>query len=346
MEKETRRYAFTLLIPLFCLLGTIFASLSAFEIGVGPFKLNLGGDAIDYPRRAEFIDYPICYAIREQKQLAMIVETKETVSKNEFKISIKRVVIEPYAYGFSRDDLPLLSGNLVSEKLIREVYLKYGDDYNNNTATNQNKRPLNGRLASNNREATFELNSISHIRVMENSHFNLPASFSEKMTADFQRFVCQIPHNQYNQEEFSKGEEFNNHPICEAIHGKKQLELINQTTEVISKNEYKITVKKLIVEPYVFGFNQKKQPILSGRIVDEKLVKQTIVKLGEGYKQPDSSLPDSSNETNSSSNNSTLIDITKSSNIRLLDTQQTMPPQSMDTWIKGFAKIMCQISNS
>ena len=106
----------------------LFASipnLEAFGLNFGPFHLRFGeddgSDARRYegPRREAILDNPICRAISRQQKLEFIVEGKEKINAKEVKITTKRVTVEPYAFGFTKDRQPVLRGAVVDEKLVK-----------------------------------------------------------------------------------------------------------------------------------------------------------------------------------------------------------------------------------
>lgn len=98
----------------------------ALSFQVGPFALEFGGPGYAFNRT--IIDDPICYAISQKKKLEVVVKGVEKVSPKEIRIVTKKITIEPYAFKLSKDNQPVLRGNVVEEKLIKEVDVKYAED--------------------------------------------------------------------------------------------------------------------------------------------------------------------------------------------------------------------------
>lgn len=71
-------------------------------------------------------------------------------------------------------------------------------------------------------------------------------------------------------------------PICHAIARQKHLGLIVKGREKVSDKEFKIVIKKITIEPYLFGTNNRRQPVLKGKVIDEKMIKEITIKYGEG----------------------------------------------------------------
>lgn len=70
-------------------------------------------------------------------------------------------------------------------------------------------------------------------------------------------------------------------PICYAIAHRNLLEMIMELNDKVSDNEFKKTIKKVTVQPYLFGKNKEGQPILRGNVVAENMLKEITIKYGE-----------------------------------------------------------------
>jgi hypothetical protein len=94
-------------ITLGALLLTSSVYAQGFGFNMGPFSMqfNLEGSYYADDHR-DVLDSPICYAISNQKRLDMIVEGKEKISSKEIKFITKRLVVEPYAFGITREGNP------------------------------------------------------------------------------------------------------------------------------------------------------------------------------------------------------------------------------------------------
>ena len=178
-------------------------SLSAmgFDFQLGPFNMQFG---IASPLSKEFVDTPICYAISHQNQLEIIVVGKERPSPNEIKITSKRIVIEPYAFGFNSDRQPILEGNLVEAEMLKEVSIKYGEknryqkkmDDDQESFEHEKEGFFSGFFKSRKSKSNFytvDIRQVKEINVIENSHFEIPKNFDETFKDEMEEVVCQIP---------------------------------------------------------------------------------------------------------------------------------------------------------
>lgn len=66
--------------------------------------------------------------------------------------------------------------------------------------------------------------------------------------------------------------------LCYAISQQKKVETVVRQVEQVNSKEMKITIKKITLEPYVFGLNQDRQYVLRAKVVDEKVLKEVTVK--------------------------------------------------------------------
>lgn len=174
-------------ITLGALLLSASISAEVFNFNVGPFSLifNAGHRA--------FLDAPICYAISNQKQLEVIVENKEKVSAKEMKVTVKMLVIEPYAFGVTREDKPVLQGNVVEEKLVKEVSIKYGEDRFKDAYEEMGEREgiFSGWFKSS-KNQNIDVRKIINLDVIEDSHFDIPKDYKGPKREEM-RVICQLP---------------------------------------------------------------------------------------------------------------------------------------------------------
>lgn len=206
--------------------------LEGFGINFGPFDLQFGSAYNGYgsgytreyrtytetPNHAALLDTPICRAIEQQKKLEFIVEAKEKVNAKETKITTKRVIVEPYAFGFTKEKQPVLRGIVTSEQLIREITIKQGDDQPSDSqqkayATDneddeitveikdkkeeQDKSFFSGLFRSHKSKDDVEslnLSKVGNMRVLEDSHFDAPKDLASIFKDDIAQVVCQVPH--------------------------------------------------------------------------------------------------------------------------------------------------------
>jgi hypothetical protein len=173
--------------------------VSAFGIQVGPFSLQLGGVRIN---RALLKEEPVCYAIEKQKQLELLIKSVET-SKLERKISIQRVVIEPYLFGL-KEGQPIIQGNIISQKMVKEITVKYGEDESDFDDDDEEERDyyinkykksgIFGKLSffkDRNEVKTFDIQDVLDLYVLEDSHFDVPKSLENLKTENVE-VICRI----------------------------------------------------------------------------------------------------------------------------------------------------------
>jgi hypothetical protein len=178
--------------------------VEGFGLDLGPISVQINQDN-PYVQKV-IQDNPFCYAISHQKRLALVIESKSNVSDKEFKVVTNKVIVEPYAFGITKDGRPVLNGNIVEEKLIKEVTVKLGEDQVDENASPKEGQPTNvpqkkgffsGWLSSDKNQISADKNmiDITQIRdldVVEDSHFDVPKDFKGLDAADVQ-VLCQLP---------------------------------------------------------------------------------------------------------------------------------------------------------
>lgn len=180
------------------LLGALLITGSAFADGfgfsVGPFDLQFGYDNPGYSRdvyieKRNFVfDNPICEAISHQAQLGFTVEGKEVVNAKEIKIVTKRVIVEPYAFGVTKEGKPILRGKVVSEKLIREVTVKYGDEKFNEQKSDKS---VSGWFQASDKK-NIDIQNITDVQILANTHFDAPKDYQGIKDENI-KVLCQLP---------------------------------------------------------------------------------------------------------------------------------------------------------
>ncbi len=173
--------------------GSVYAD--GLGLNVGPFNLQFGGYGGDYvPTNRNALDQPICYAISHQNRLDIAIESVEIVNSKEKKIVSKRLILEPYAFGVTRDGKPVLRGNIIEEKLIKEVTVKYGDAMFDETAAapdEKDKGYFSGKL-SNDKNQNIDIRKVVEIKVLKDWHFDAPKDYKGLNDKDIQ-VICQLP---------------------------------------------------------------------------------------------------------------------------------------------------------
>jgi hypothetical protein len=174
------------------LVGTVYGD--GFGVGVGPFSLQFGSSAPSYLiSNRNSLDNPICYAISHQKRLEIIVEGAENVSTKEKRIISKRLVVEPYAFGVNKDDQPILRGNVVEEKLLKEVSVKYGDDQFDETsvAPEDSGGGFFSGLFSSSKVKNLDIRKVVQVHVIDDSRFEIPKGYKPVDDKDI-RVICEL----------------------------------------------------------------------------------------------------------------------------------------------------------
>ena len=156
-----------------------------------------------YVPRTQEINNLVCYAIKNQKRMEMTVETQDIVNKKEMKIVIKKLIIEPYAFGMTSDGKPVFYGKVAQEKLDREATVKYGEDkYDDQAVSSSEKKEkvTSGWFGAESKSAWFnheknndiDMRNIKGIKVIEDSHFDAPKDYPGYSQTNVQ-IICQLP---------------------------------------------------------------------------------------------------------------------------------------------------------
>lgn len=180
----------------------VFASLifvgtaygDGFGIGIGPFSLQFGSPVHSYViSNRNVLDNPICYAISRQKRLEILVEGAENVSTKEKRIISKRLVVEPYMFGVNKDDQPILRGNVVEEKVLKEVTVKYGDDQFDETsvAAEDSGGGFFSGLFSSSKVKNLDIRKVVQVHVIDDSRFEVPRGYKPVDDKDIQ-VICEL----------------------------------------------------------------------------------------------------------------------------------------------------------
>lgn len=172
--------------------GTAYGD--GFGIGIGPFSLQFGSPVQSYTIiHRNVLDNPICYAISNQKRLEMIVEGSENISTKEKRVITKRLVVEPYAFGVNRDDQPILRGNVVEEKVLKEIIVKYGEDQFDETSVSE--KDTNGGffsgLFTSGSVKNLDIRKVVQVHVIDESRFEIPRGYKPVDDKDI-HVICEI----------------------------------------------------------------------------------------------------------------------------------------------------------
>lgn len=172
--------------------GSVYAEGIGFNIGPFSMQFNVGGTYYENDHK-DILDFPLCFAISNQKQVDMVVEAEEKLSAKEIRFVTKRILVEPYAFGVTKEGKPILRGNIVHEKLIKEVTIKYGDEKSNEDGKWAKKEEnfFSGWFKSDTSE-NIDIQKISNLYVLQGSHFNAPKNY-KGLTDEGIKVICELP---------------------------------------------------------------------------------------------------------------------------------------------------------
>lgn len=202
---------------------------------VGPFNMEFNPVGHEYqinnggkwenryiPNSRAFLENPICYAIANLKTLEIVIDLSEYISPKEMKITIKKLTVEPYAFGLAKDGSLALQGKIMSEKMLKEISIKYGEDKfhelivpspqkNKNSEVqdeteddSEEYSPLydtgyyRGKFISD-KDMDRDIRRIRWVQVIDNSHFEVPKDFKQ-VNDDNMQVICQLPEVKKNDE--------------------------------------------------------------------------------------------------------------------------------------------------
>lgn len=170
------------------------AHADGFGFNLGPFNLQFNASNGYVEGERSMLDTPICNAITNQKRLEITVQGTEKVSSKEQKKIIKNLIIEPYAFGVTTDGKPVLRGNVVEEKLVKEVSIKYGDDeFDEPTAASKKKeKGFFSGMFSSDKNRVLDVRKIVEIKVLPGSHFDVPKNY-KSLKDDHVQVICELP---------------------------------------------------------------------------------------------------------------------------------------------------------
>lgn len=171
------------------------AHADGFGFNLGPFNMQFGASEPEYlsTNRSD-LENPFCAAIESQKKVEFTVRGTDIVSAKEKKLVVKTIVVEPYAFGSTRDGKPVLHGKVVSEKLVMEATVKFGEDrFDENGKTTKDKGDgyFTGKFNSD-KSKDIDISKVSNIHIINDSHFDVPKDF-KAIKDDNVHFTCQLP---------------------------------------------------------------------------------------------------------------------------------------------------------
>jgi len=174
------------LISALCFGANAVNAVSA-DIKVGPAELQLRAPPGPANLHRNFLDRKICRAIQIQSRLEVFIGSKEESSPTETKVTIKRVVIEPYLFGIGQRGQPILQGNVISSEVIKEVNIKYSDVKYKNEEMQRGPGPQGRRgnqpppPPEQKNEGGVNFADVTSIRVLETEKFNVPKDIDKQL---------------------------------------------------------------------------------------------------------------------------------------------------------------------
>lgn len=181
-----------LIMAISLLTGTLFAEGIGFNIGPFSMQFNVGGTYYAEDHK-DILDFPLCFAISNQKQVDMVVEAEQKLNAKETRFTTKRILVEPYAFGVTKQGQPILRGNIVKEKLIKEVTIKYGEDkFNEEGKWSKKEENFFSGWFKSDKDQNIDIQKISNLYVIQGSHFDAPKNY-KGITDENIQVICQLP---------------------------------------------------------------------------------------------------------------------------------------------------------
>lgn len=166
----------------------VFLFLSTSLFAGSAFNLEVNAEGSYYAQNTkDIVDSPVCYAIKNQKEIEMLIDTKEKLSKREIRITSKKIVIDPYVLGMTKEGKIAIRGAIASEKLIKEVTVKFGEDrFDDNSWGPRGEGFLSGKMNDN-----VVVDKIVNIYVLQDSHFDVPRNYKSQKDKMAQ-VICEV----------------------------------------------------------------------------------------------------------------------------------------------------------
>lgn len=160
----------------------------------GEFTMQINAEGGYFARNFNnIINGPICYAISNQKRIGMVVESQEKVSAKEIKFVTKSMVIDPYAFGISKEGNPVIHGDIIEDKMIKEVTIKYGEDqFDDRKDRDDRKEGFFAGWFKSDKDKNLNIQKINFVHVVQDSHFDAPKNY-QGFKDENVRVVCQLP---------------------------------------------------------------------------------------------------------------------------------------------------------
>ena len=135
---------------------------------------NRGSMMDRFTMRPADVANQLCQAISNQNQIEIVVEKREIVNSKELRVEVKRVVVEPYGLAVTQNGQPVVRGNVVSDKMIKEVTVKFSDDRFDTSKKDQDANKSSSWFSSSSKNL-----DISRVRAINptNKRFDAPTDY-------------------------------------------------------------------------------------------------------------------------------------------------------------------------
>lgn len=166
-----------------------------FGFNIGPFDLHFN---VDGPYRSETLrgtlNDPICSAIVHRNRLEIIVEGAEKINSKELKVVTKKLIVEPHAFGVTQEGVPILHGDVINEKLVKEVTIRYGEDQFDEMSNppDQKRRGYLSGFFKSDKNHTIDIRKVSDLQILTDSHFDAPRNY-KGVKEENVRVICELP---------------------------------------------------------------------------------------------------------------------------------------------------------
>lgn len=152
------------------------AIVSGLGIQVGPFSIELGGGI--HADRGRILGNPVCHAIKNHKQMEVVLVVDTKVNDQEFSSVTKKVLFEPYLVGVDVSGIPVLKGNILKEEILKEVSVKYAKG-----SEEVEKRPFFTFSTQDGEKGTINFDQIRGVRIIPDSNVEVPDNLKD-LTGD------------------------------------------------------------------------------------------------------------------------------------------------------------------
>lgn len=158
-------------------------------LNLGPFSLQLNVGPRPYVERQSVIDDPICYAISSKQQLKVQFLAEEDLGKGEWKTTLKEVTIDPYVFGYDKNNQPVLRGKVTKEEVLKEVTVK---DYRPSNDDNKSYSGFFSWFKTTGKTNSINVRGIKNIQVLDNQFFNPPKELDSSYFNDLETIKCKL----------------------------------------------------------------------------------------------------------------------------------------------------------